>query len=157
MSALITVNFVVPAGYSDGDYARLFANAGSGDIDWDTPVDNHVNDLFPNRGGIFGFGHTAFGQARYGRSKSERINGFGNVPFGKSPFGSGTAFIVATHRVTTCGAYKFAFGAYDSLDNPGAGSPEEVTVNVHIPPPPPTGLTKNSYNKETDILVLNAA
>jgi hypothetical protein len=46
---------------------------------------------------------------------------------------------------------------YDELGNLHEGSPEEITVHVHITPDAPDGLTKYSYNKTTDGLVLNAA
>ena len=45
MSAKITILWAVPAGYSIGDYARLYGNNGSGDIDYTRPLTNNKFDL----------------------------------------------------------------------------------------------------------------
>ena len=63
----------------------------------------------------------------------------------------------SAHEVDSCGAYKFGFACYDKLGNLHEGAPEEATVDVHIAPAAPTGLKKNSYDKDTNILVLDAA
>jgi len=117
MSAIITIRKVVGAGYAPGDYAQLHGNGGSGDIDWNTPVNNKIYELFPN----------------------------------------GAVVIKAQVQVDVCGAYKFGFAVYDKLGNAHQGTPDEVTVDVHIAPPAPTGLEFNSYNKTTNVLILDAA
>ena len=38
MSANITIEFAVPAGHEQGDYARLHGNGGSGGIDRESPL-----------------------------------------------------------------------------------------------------------------------
>jgi hypothetical protein len=157
MSALITIQFCVPLGYQSGDYAILHGNGGAGAIDWVTPLLNTKFELFPNGAGIYGFGYAPFGQFPFGYAFSMRAPGFGYLPFGYFPFGYGTALIKAAVRVEQCGEYKFGFACYDKLGNLHTGTPEEVTVNVHVAPPVPGRLTKYSYNKTTDVLVLNAA
>jgi len=157
MSAIITVDFCVPAGYLPGDYCRLFSNGGSGAVDYETPVVPDVFELFPRGAGIYGFGLAPFGSFRFGSAHSMRTAGFGNLPFGRFPFGLGAVWVRAKSQVDSCGQYKFAFKAYDAAGNAGAGSPEEVSVDVHIAPPQPSGLVKVSYDKVTDILVLEAA
>jgi hypothetical protein len=157
MSALITIQFAVPVGYLPGDYAMLHGNGGSGDINWDTPLSTKKYELFPNGAGIYGFGHAPFGHFPFGHAYSMRTAGFGHLPFGHFPFGYGTALIKAVVKVDECGAYKFAFACYDKLGNLHIGTPEELTVNVHVTPPQPDRLTKYSYDKDTDVLVLNVA
>ena len=157
MSAVITIEFVVPAGYEKGDYAELHGNGGSGDIDWNSPLTNAVFDLLPRGAGIFGWGHAPWDHFRWGHAHSMRTLGWGHLRWGHYPWGHGSAVIKANHKVDICGAYKFGFACYDSCGNLHEGSPEEAIVNVHIAPPAPTGLTKNSYNPATDILVLDAA
>lgn len=156
MSAKITISFCVPAGYQPGDYAHLHGDDASGVIDWDTPLDNTIYDLFPNGSGIFGFGLQPFGQTPFGLPWAARVAGYGLLPFGLYPFGLGTAVIVATHVVDVCGSYKFAFACYDSIGNLHEGALEEISVVVHTAPPAPTGLRKVSYDPDTDILVLEA-
>lgn len=157
MSVLITIQFAVPVGYSLGDYAMLHGNGGSGDIDWNTPLSGEKFELFPNAAGIFGWGHTPWGHSRWGRAHSMRTPGWGHLPWGHSPWGHGTSVITARYEAMSCGDYKFGFACYDKLGNLHEGTAEEVTVPVHIAPPAPNGLKKNSYDKDTDILVLDAA
>ena len=153
----ITIQFVVPTGYMPGDRARLHGNAGSGQIDWENPLTGRYLDLFPNAAGLFGFGRAAFGMHRFGEGFASGVPGFGRLPFGRHPFGHGTAVIEAHDTATACGMYKYGLACYDDAGNVHVGSPEEVTVEVHMAPPPPTGLTKNSYNKQTNVLILDAA
>jgi len=157
MSAIVTIEFIVPAGYRSGDYARLYGNGGSGDINWDTPLSNEVFSLFRQGAGIYGWGSAAWGRFRWGRAHSMRAAGWGLLSWGNFPWGYGAAVIRALHKVNTCGDYKFAFACYDRCGNLHEGTPEEAAVVVHIAPAAPTGLKKNTYNKETDILVLDAA
>ena len=157
MSAIITIEFVVPPGYQQSDYARLHGNDGDGDIDWDNPVDNNIYELFPAGAGVFGFGHAPWGHFRWGHAESLRTAGWGHLPWGRFPWGHGTGVIRATHQVDVCGEYKYGFKCYDAPGNLHVGAPEEASVSVHLAPPAPTGLKKNSYNKDTDVLVLDAA
>lgn len=157
MSAIVTIRFIVPAGHKDGDYAQLHGNGGSGDIDWEEPLSQENFELFPNGGGIFGWGHAPWGHFRWGRAHSMRVNGWGHLPWGHFPWGHGTSVIEARYGVDECGDYKFGFACYDIEGNQHEGAPDEVTAVVHIAPPAPTGLVKNSYDKDTDILILDAA
>ena len=157
MSAIITIEFIVPVGYEQGDYAILHGNGGDGDIDWDNPVDNNIYDLFPDGGGIFGWGHAPWGHFRWGHAHSKRTAGWGHLPWGHFPWGHGTGVIRAAQQVDYCGDYKYGFKCYDKLGNLHTGTPEEASVSVHIAPPAPTGLKKNSYDKDTDVLVLDVA
>ena len=106
---------------------------------------------------MFGFGLAPWGHFRWGHCHSMSTAGWGHLPWGHWPWGHGTVTIKATNQVDVCGDYKFGFTCYDSLGNLHEGSPEEAAVEVHIAPPAPTGLKKNSYNKTTDVLVLDAA
>ena len=144
-------------GYQPGDYAKLHGNGGSGNIDWNSPLINDIYELFPNRAGIYGWGHAPWGRFRWGHAHSARTPGWGYLPWGHFPWGHGTAVISAIHHVDSCGAYKFGFACYDKFGNVHQGSPEEATVYIHIAPPAPVGLKKNTYNKDTDIMVLDAA
>jgi len=157
MSALITVSFTVGFGCAVGDYVQLHGNSGSGAIDWETPLTDHQFDLFPDGAGYYGYGHTPYGRTPYGRGQSIRTPGYGHLPCGHHPYGHGAVVITASTIVTMCGSYIFGFAAFDSAGNAHAGAPGEVTVAVHIAPPPPTPLTFNAYNQTTQNLTLDAA
>jgi len=155
--AVVTIKFVVGLGHCDGDYAMLHGSGGSGDIDWDNPLTQMKYELFPNGGGIFGWGHAPWGHFRWGHCHSKRCLGWGHLPWGHFPWGHGTNIIRAKVVVDVCGDYKFGFACYDKFGNKHEGSPEEIEVSIHLAPQPPTGLKKNSYNKETNVLILDAA
>ena len=157
MKALITVKFTVPSGYQPGDYVQLYGNGGSGDIDWNTPVDNNKYNLFPDGAGIYGWGHMPWGHFFWGHAYCTGTPGWGHMPWGHFPWGYGAVTIQAQAEVSECGDYKFGFKCFDKLGNLHTGTPEEVAVYIHIAPDAPTGLKKYSYNKTTDILVLDAA
>jgi hypothetical protein len=157
MSAIITIKFAVPVGHQLGDFARLHGNGGEGDIDWVNPLNNKIYQLFPDGAGIFGWGHAPWGHHFWGHAFSMLTAGWGHLPWGRSPWGHGTAIITATHQVESCGTYKFGFACYDKLGNPHEGVPQEIEVVVHTAPPAPDGLKKNSYDKDTDILILDVA
>ncbi len=151
------ISFVVPTGYQPGDYAMLHGNGGEGDIDWDDPVTNQRFELYPNGAGFLGFGLAPFGKFAFGKGHSSGAVGFGLLPFGKGPFGYASCVIEARLRITVCGSYKYAFACYDSAGNVHEGTPDEVTVEVHTPPAKPTRLKKDSYNKTTNVLVLDVS
>jgi len=157
LSAKATIKWPVPAGYDPGDYAKLCSNGGAGSIDYDTPVDNAIYELFPNGGGIFGFGLAPFGSFPFGLPYSMRTSGFGTAPFGSFPFGLGCTIIEAADTVYTCGSYNYGFACYDQHGNQHEGTPDEETIHMHFAPDAPDELKKYSYDKATDILILEAA
>lgn len=157
MAAVITIQFIVPVGYYPTDYAQLHGNGGSGAIDWDAPLNNRSYDLFPGGAGIYGWGHAPWGHFRWGHGLSLLTRGWGHLPWGHYPWGHGTGVIEAQVKVNYCGDYKFALACYSESGNVHEGSPQELAVPIHIAPPVPTGLAKESYDKGTGVLVLNAA
>lgn len=157
MSAIIILQFTVPVGHEKGDYAHLHGNGGEGEINWNLPLTNEVFDLFPKGSGIYGWGRAPWGYYPWGHTKSIRCNGWGSLPWGHYPWGHGTVVITAQVSIADCGIYKFGFACYDKFDNLHEGTPDEKILYIHIPPPTPTGLSKYSYNKDTDVLILSAA
>jgi len=144
-------------GYQKGDYARLYGNGGSGEIDYDNPLTNEFFDLFLNGVGIYGCYETPCYDTPCYEPWASGGGGCYTQPCYVSPCYYTTTIISVSVDVAFCGDYKFALKVFDKLGNENAGTPEEVEVNVHTAPPPPTGLKKNSYNSTTDILVLDAA
>jgi len=157
MKAKITILWAIPAGYQPGDYARLYGNGGSGDINYDTPLTNERFELFQDGGGLLGWGHLPWGHFPWGHGQASRCPGWGHLPWGHFPWGHGTTLIKAEITVAQCGEYKFAFKTFDKSGNVGSGTPEELTASIHLAPPAPSGLKKISYDKDTKILILEAA
>ena len=157
MSAEITITLAVPAGYSKGDYARLCGNGGSGEIDYDNPLTEEIVELFPNGAGIYGWYHTPWYQFSWNHGHAVNCPGWYHQSWNKFPWYYGTAQIEVEYTVEACGEYKFALKAFDSLGNPHTGDPEEESLSIHIAPAAPVGLKKISYDKATDILILDTA
>ena len=156
--ALVTISFTVGIGYRPGDYALLYGNGGSGSIDWDTALNGgRAYDLFPNNAGLFGYGHAPYGHHPYGKAAALRTSGYGHHPYGHGAYGHGSVTIEVTTLVTTCGTYLFGFKCYDAAENAHVGTPAEVVLTVCIAPNRPTGLKLSSYDKDTDVLVLDVA
>lgn len=156
MSAKVKIEFAVPMGMVVGDYAKLYSNAGVGNIDWDTPVDNRRIELMPGDSGIFGWGHQAWGSFRWGHAQSRNTVGWGHLPWGSWPWGYGTVMVEVDQIVEDCGDYKYGLKLYDGLDNSQIGNAGDVSLAVHIAPAAPTGLKKISYDKNSDVLILEA-
>jgi len=153
--ANITIRFAVGMGHRPGDYAQIFSNNGSGDVDYTVPFDARRIELMPNGAGWYGFGHGPFGHHPFGKPFGRNIHrGFGHLPFGHHPFGYGGVLIEETVSVTDCGAWTFALVAYDKLGNAHEGTPNTSTVTVHVAPPKAGPLVKDSYDPDTDILTL---
>lgn len=155
MSAIITIQFTVGPDYRPGDYAHLHGNSGSGAIDWETPLTREVLDLFPDGAGLAGYGHAPYGHYPYGHASAMDTPGYGHCPYGHYPFGHGAVTIEANIEVASCGSYIFGFAVYDTAGNAHSGTPEETTVEVHTAGAAPSGLKFNSYNKTTDVLILD--
>jgi len=152
----VTVSFAVPAGYDPGDYAQLFGNGGSGNVDYNTPLSVDKYPLFPAGKGIHGYGQAPYGNHHYGLGLGTGPRGYGNLPYGNHPYGLGTALIEASVMVDDCGEYKFAIGLFDEAGNFHSGTPEEEAIEIHVAPDKPDEyLVKNSYDKDTDVLVLD--
>jgi len=157
MSATITLEYTVSTGHTEGDYAQIFGNGGSGDISWIEPLSAEKLSMFPGSAGNFGWGHLPWGHFRWGHGQSQRTPGWGNLPWGQFPWGHGAVTITNKQTVNECGEYKYAFGCFDEIGNPHEGTPQEVTMHIHIAPPEPPRLKKNDYDKVTGVLILNTA
>jgi hypothetical protein len=157
MSARVTITWAVPVGYQQGDYAMLYGNAGSGDIDYDTPLTNEKYPLFPDGGGIYGWYHTPWYHFGWYHGQASRVSGWYHLPWYHFPWYFGSTIITVKYDVEVCGEYKFALQVFDRLGNVSIETPEQLEASIHIAPPAPTGLKKNSYDPDTDILILDAA
>ncbi len=156
MAARITLQLIVPGNYRPGDYARLHGDNGSGTIDWETPINDKIIDLFPDGAGRYGWGRLPWGNFPWGRGLSMRTPGWGRLPWGRFPWGRGAIVIKVDYIVYSCGTYKFGFACCDEARNQHVGTPSEVSVDVHVAPLRPVKrLALNNYNKTTNTLTLD--
>ena len=158
MSAKVSILWVVPLGYDAGDYALLCGNDGAGDIDYDSPLSAQRYELFPDGAGIYTMYKTPSYQSPCYYPWATRASGCYYQPCYQSPCYYGTAVIEVEVEMTECGEYEFALKVFDSIGNANTGTPDELAATIHIAPDAPDiGLKKNSYDKATDILVLDVA
>lgn len=155
MPARITIRFCPPLSARQGDYVKLHGNGGSGAIDWTNPVSDKKHDLFPGGAGNFGAGLAPAGLEPAGQAWSVLTIGAGLAPAGLEPAGLGAVVIEAADEVDDCGLYRYGFKGFDPLGNEHVGTPGEVQVDVHVTPPRPLGLKKESYDSATDVLTLS--
>jgi len=157
-AARVTISLAVPAGYKDGDYARLHSNSGgipAGSMDWDNPVSSRQIPLFPGGAGIYGWRHVPWRHFPWRRGFAMRAVGWHHLPWRHFPWHYGTAFLQITDRVTDCGDFIYALAAYDKAGNAHEGTPDQASLSIHIPPDPPAALTKAAYDKDTGLLTLS--
>jgi len=157
MSANITITWAVPIGYQPGDYAKLYGNGGSSNINYDSPLTIEKFVLFQDGGGIYGWYQMPWYKFPWYQGYATRCLGWYQLPWYKFPWYHGTTLITVRQTVFVCGVYKFALKIFDRLGNENVGETEEVEAVIHIAPPAPTGLTKGTYDKESNILILEAA
>lgn len=157
-AAIVKISLAVPVGYNDGDTAKLHSNGGgipAGEMDWTNPVSDRQIPLFPGRAGIYGWRHAPWRKFPWRRGFSMRSAGWRHLPWRHFPWHYGTALLAITDRVTDCGDYQYAFAAYDKAGNLHEGTPDQAALSIHIPPDPPAGLKKATYDKSTGLLTLS--
>ena len=124
------------SGYVEGDYAVVYANGGSGDIDWDTIHDDREIDLTDNKWTTLGWG---------------------TMPWGTGAWGTGYTEMQILALADAPGLWAFGFKTFGSLDNVNTGTPGEATKYMTPRPKKPGAMAQNSYDSVNDILTLTVA
>jgi len=155
MPARLILSFVVPAGVTPGDRARLYANGGQGSLDWDTPITGESIDLYPGGAGVYGFGLAPWGRFAWGRAMTFQTQGFGLLPWGRFAWGFGGVVITRAIEIADCGDWLAAFQLFDALGNISSQTPGQAAAAIHIAPAIPDGLKKESYNPVSGELILS--
>jgi hypothetical protein len=156
-----------PAGYSGrvkitmlrgqnlptGATAQFYFDAGTGQIDYDNPLNVLPIRVWPAWQDKAGFGMSSFGRSDFGYDSSAAV-GFGKGSFGRGEFGLDADTFEWLSPQLSAGLYKFAVKITDEAGNQsGAGETGPITV---IPlPRPAEEISISSFDKQTNQLVLN--
>ena len=137
---------------ADARFEVYFDN-GTGTIDYENPLTDEPVRIWPNWQDKAGFGMSSFGRSDFGYDYSAAV-GFGLGSFGNGDFGVDADIVEWTSESIAAGVYKFGVKVFDDSQNQSQVSEiEDVTV---IPSAKPAvGLAINSYDKQTNQLVLN--
>ena len=132
--------------------AQIYFDNGTGQIDYENPINENPIKLWPCWQNKSGFGMSKFGFSDFGYDSSAAV-GFGKGCFGKDEFGIDADVIEWESPVLSAGVYKFAIVVFDKNGNESiATQTQEITVTPAAEPA--RALEILSYDKQTKELVL---
>ncbi len=135
-----------------GGTVQVYFDNGTGQIDYENPVNETAIQIWPGWQDKSGFGMSRFGFSDFGYDSSAAA-GFGKGSFGIDEFGIDADAIEWKSPVLPAGAYKFAFVIFDKSGNKSCTvETEQITVTPAAEPA--RTLEILSYNKQTNELVL---
>ncbi|MDK1031347.1 MAG: hypothetical protein QGD94_05020 [Planctomycetia bacterium] len=108
------------------DHFDVFSNGGSGDVDFQVPLNPLPVSAYAGGRTLSGFGRGGFGRGGFGRSAMR--------------------FAWTTDKLTP-GTHKFAVLGVDAAGNRLANTLQEVELEVAPPPRPPTDFAVSSYDQ----------
>jgi hypothetical protein len=129
---------------------RVYWDGGTGEIDYSGPVGE--GPIWACRQDKAGWGLSRFGGSDFGRDLSAGV-GWGKSGFGRGEFGVDADTVEWVSPALGAGVYKFAVKVVDEAGNESSAvETEEVTMVPGVRPA--EGLRTESFNKETNELVL---
>ncbi len=135
-----------------GATANIYYDSGTGQIDYENPLNDSPIQIWPSWMDKAGFGMAAFGIGDFGWEGAAAV-GFGKGSFGNGQFGMDADTIEWISRPLPLGTYKFGVKVTDQYGN--ESSPSETGSVTVIPAPRPAELLSiTSFDKEKNQLVL---
>lgn len=135
-----------------GATANVFYDAGSGEIDYDQPLNDCPIQIWPSWMDKAGFAMAAFGLSDFGWDGAAAV-GFGKGIFGSAAFGIDADTLEWISQPLPAGAYRFGVKVLDQAGNESAAS-EVGPITVTPAARAAEGLTILSFNAQTNELVL---
>lgn len=117
-----------------GASINIYFDAGSGEIDYDNPINSSPIPVWPCQRDKAGFGMALFGTDDFGFDSAASV-GFGEGCFGLGEFGMGADAIEWVSPVLTAGNFRFGVVVIDEHGN--TGPPSETGRIAVIPPARP--------------------
>jgi hypothetical protein len=138
-----------------GATMQIYFDNGSGDIDYDNPVNNEPIQVWPNPYDKTGFGKSCFGEGDFGFDSAAAV-GFGRGDFGFGQFGIDADSFEWISEPLDKGIYKFAARV---VDKNGSQSDAVETEPITVIPSanPATALAVLSFDKQSNKLVLGVS
>ena len=134
---------------------QIYFDNGTGQIDYDNPINSSPIRVWPVRQDKAGFGMSRFGFSDFGLDSAAAV-GFGKGSFGNGQFGLDADTIEWVSLSLQAGVYKFAVKITDGAGNESGGS-ETGQITVTPAARPAEQLSISSFDKLTGQLVLSVA
>jgi hypothetical protein len=152
-SGRVTITLLRSQNLPAGATAQIYFDNGTGQIDYNNPInDTHIN-IWPTWQDKAGFGMSRFGLSDFGWESAAAI-GFGKGSFGHGQFGLDADTIEWTSPILPIGTYTFGIKITDpSGQQSSASETEPITVTPAARPA--EMLSVSSFNNQTNQLVLN--
>jgi len=135
-----------------GSYLNVYYDGGSGEIDYESVLNDEVLTIWPSRSYKAGFGLDDFGEGDFGFDSSAAV-GFGMGSFGLGHFGIDADVIEWTSPEFIAGVYQFGLKLFDP-DGVQIGLVETGEVTVTPAARSAERLEIHSFDKQANELVL---
>jgi hypothetical protein len=135
-----------------GATAQVYFDDGTGQVDYDTLLNDSPIGIWPAWQDKAGFGMSMFGASDFGYDSAAAV-GLGKGSFGHGQFGLDADTFEWTSVQMQPGAYKFGVKISDEAGNQSDGS-ETAQVTVTPAAKPAERVSISSFDKQTNQLVL---
>ena len=135
-----------------GAAAQVYFDNGTGQVDYDTPLNDSAIRVWSAWQDKAGFGMSRFGASDFGYDSAVAV-GFGKGSFGHGQFGLDADTLEWTSAQMGAGAYRFGIKITDQAGNESDGS-ETGQVTVTPAAKPAEQVSVSSFDKQTNQLVL---
>jgi hypothetical protein len=132
--------------------ADVYFDNGTGQIEYDTPLNDSPIRVWPAWQDKAGFGMSKFGASDFGYDSAAAV-GFGEGSLGHGQFGHDADTLEWTSSRMQPGAYRFGVRITDRVGNGSNGS-ETDQVTVTPAAKPAERVSVSSFDKQTNQLVL---
>jgi len=136
-----------------GATCQIYYDGGTGQIDYDNPLNDLPIRIWPAWQDKAGFGMSSFGRSDFGYDSSAAV-GFGRGIFGLCDFGIDADTLEWMSPQLAAGVYKFAVKVTDHTGNQ-TSAVETEPITVTPLPKPVEQVTISSFDKQTNQLVLS--
>ena len=137
-----------------GATAQIYFDKGTGEIDYNTPLNNSAIKIWPIWQDKAGFGMSRFGASDFGYDSAAAV-GFGKGSFGNGQFGLDADTFEWVSAPIQTGVYRFAVKIINEVGNESSSETDPITV---IPAARPAErISIVSFDKQTNQLVLNVS
>jgi len=134
---------------------QIYFDNGTGEIDYDNPLNEQPIRLWPSRQDKAGFGMSRFGASDFGYDSSAAV-GFGNGTYGRGQFGLDADTFEWVSEPLGIGIYKFSVKVTDGNGNESIGSESGDVVVIPAARPAEQGSIC-SFDRDTNQLVLSVS
>lgn len=152
-SGRVTITLLRSQNLPAGATAQIYFDNGTGQIDYNSPINDTPINIWPAWQDKAGFGMSQFGLGDFGWDSAAAI-GFGKGSYGCGQFGLDADTIEWTSPILPIGIYTFGIKITDPSGRQSTAS-ETEPITVTPAARPAETLSVSSFDKQTNQLVLN--